>query len=222
MKAIAVIPARLGSTRMPRKMLREIAGQPLIGLVYQAVRSSRLLDDVIIATDSEEIMAVCRQHGWPARMTSAAHRSGTDRVHEVSNQIAADVYINVQGDEPLTRPEHIALLQELMGRRDVEVGTLKTPAAPADIQNPAAVKVVTDIFPGPPFPMRATATISATSSISAFTLTAKPRWTGSFLCPSHRSNGLNVSSSFAFWRTEFPSTSPKLRSIQLGWIQKKI
>jgi len=144
MKAIAVIPARLGSTRMPRKMLREIAGQPLIGLVYQAVRSSRLLDDVIIATDSEEIMAVCRQHGWPARMTSAAHRSGTDRVHEVSNQIAADVYINVQGDEPLTRPEHIALLQELMGRRDVEVGTLKTPAAPADIQNPAAVKVVTD------------------------------------------------------------------------------
>src|SRR5437899_1868548 len=83
MKAIAIIPARLASTRLPRKMLREIAGKPLIGVVYEAVRSSPLLARVLIATDSEEIMSVCRQYGWEARMTSAAHRSGTERVHEI-------------------------------------------------------------------------------------------------------------------------------------------
>jgi 3-deoxy-manno-octulosonate cytidylyltransferase (CMP-KDO synthetase) len=144
MNAIAVIPARLASTRMPRKMLREIAGQLLIGRVYEAVRSSPLLADVLIATDSDEILDVCRQHGWKARMTSSQHRSGTERVHEISSQIAADVYINVQGDEPLARAEQIASLLEVMRDPAVQVGTLKTPAVPADIQNPNAVKVVTD------------------------------------------------------------------------------
>ena len=145
MKAIAVIPARLASTRLPRKMLREIAGKPLIGVVYEAVRSSPLLADVLIATDSEEIMQVCREQGWNARMTSAAHRSGTERVHEVSGHEAADVYINVQGDEPLTRPEQIATLLQVMENPAAQVGTLMTPAAEIDIANPNAVKVVTDL-----------------------------------------------------------------------------
>jgi len=144
MKAIAVIPARLASTRLPRKMLRQIAGQTLIARVYEGVRSSPLLDDVIVATDSDEIMQVCRQHGWNARMTSAAHRSGTERVREVSSSVAADVYLNIQGDEPLTRAEHIATLLDLMKDPNVQVGTLKTPATPEDINNPNAVKVVTD------------------------------------------------------------------------------
>jgi len=145
MKAIAVIPARLVSTRLPRKMLREISGKPLVGIVYEAVRSSPLLNDVIIATDSEEILEVCRQHGWKAQMTSAAHRSGTERVHEISDREAADVYVNVQGDEPLTRPDHVAALLEVMQNPEAEVGTLKTPAAEVDIANPHAVKVVTDL-----------------------------------------------------------------------------
>ena len=144
MKAIAVIPARLGSTRLPRKMLREIGGKPLVGVVYEAVRSSPLLDDVVIATDSDEILRTCRQNGWKAQMTSAAHGSGTQRVHEVSNSIAADVYLNVQGDEPLTRPEHVATLLDVMRDSNVQVGTLKTPASAADVANPNAVKVVTD------------------------------------------------------------------------------
>ena len=144
MKSIAVIPARLASTRLPRKMLREIAGKPLVGAVYEAVRSSLLLDDVIVATDSDEILRVCRQNGWKAQMTSAAHGSGTQRVHEVSNSIAADVYLNVQGDEPLTRPEHVATLLDVMRDSNVQVGTLKTPASAADVANPNAVKVVTD------------------------------------------------------------------------------
>ena len=145
MKAMAVIPARLASTRLPRKMLREIAGKPLIGVVYEAVRASPLLADVLIATDSEEIIAVCREHGWTAQMTSSAHRSGTERVHEISNRVAADVYINVQGDEPMVRPEHIAALLQVMENPAASVGTLMTPAATVDIANPNAVKVVTDL-----------------------------------------------------------------------------
>jgi 3-deoxy-manno-octulosonate cytidylyltransferase (CMP-KDO synthetase) len=145
MKAIAVIPARLGSTRLPRKMLREIAGKPLIGVVYEAVHSSPLLAEVIIATDSEEIMKVCREHDWKAQMTAPAHRSGTERVHEVSARQNAEIYINVQGDEPLTRPEHIATLLEVMENPAAQVGTLMTPAADVDIPNPNAVKVVADL-----------------------------------------------------------------------------
>ena len=145
MKAIAVIPARLASTRLPRKMLREIAGKPLIGVVYAAVRSSPLLARVLIATDSEEIMSVCRRHGWDAEMTSLAHRSGTERVHEISQRESADVYVNVQGDEPLVRSEQIATLLQVMENPSAQVGTVMTPAAEIDVSNPNAVKVVTDL-----------------------------------------------------------------------------
>ena len=144
MKAVAVIPARLASTRLPRKMLREIAGQPLIARVYAGVRSSPLLDDVIVATDSNEIFQLGQRNGWHVRMTAASHRSGTERVHEISQSVAADVYINVQGDEVLVRAEHIASLLGLMNDPAVQVGTLKTRCAPEEIQNPNAVKVVTD------------------------------------------------------------------------------
>ncbi len=143
MKTVAVIPARLASTRLPRKMLREIAGKPLVGWVYEAVRSSPLLFDVIVATDSGEILESCIKHGWKAQMTSTTHRSGTERVHEISNHVAADVYLNVQGDEPLVRPEQIATLLEVMKDPTVQVGTVKTPCAAEEIRNPNAVKVVT-------------------------------------------------------------------------------
>src|SRR5215469_16782691 len=144
MRAIAIIPARLASTRLPRKALRDIAGMPLIGHVYNGVRRSPLLADVIVATDSEEILSVCREHGWHARMTSPKHASGTERVQEVSCAEPADVYVDVQGDEPLTRPEHIASLLGVMRDESVLVGTLKVRAAAIDIANPNAVKVVTD------------------------------------------------------------------------------
>jgi 3-deoxy-manno-octulosonate cytidylyltransferase (CMP-KDO synthetase) len=145
MKTIAVIPARLASTRLARKMLREIDGQLLLGRVYEGVRASKLLAEVIIATDSDEILDVCRSHGWNARMTAATHRSGTERVQEIAQTVPADVYLNVQGDEPLTRSEHVASLIAVMERPGVEVGTLKTRATGADIGNPGAVKVVTDL-----------------------------------------------------------------------------
>src|ERR1700704_2778370 len=144
MKVVAVIPARLASTRLPRKMLREIAGVPLLARVYQGARRCSALDEVVVATDSEEILAFCKQRAFVAGMTSSSHRSGTERVHEISTLVPADVYLNVQGDEPLTRPEHIDSLIEVMRAPHVHVGTLKTPATAVDINNPSAVKVVTD------------------------------------------------------------------------------
>ncbi len=143
MRTIAVIPARLASTRLPRKMLREIAGKPLIGWVYEAVRSSSLLEDVIVATDSTEILETCRNNHWKAQMTSTAHRSGTERVHEIAASVSADVYLNIQGDEPMVRSEQIATLIEVVRDPGVDVGTLKTPCASDEIENPNAVKVVT-------------------------------------------------------------------------------
>jgi len=125
-------------------MLRPIAGEPLLAWVYQAARRCSLLDEVIVATDSEEILEFCKHRGFAARMTSASHRSGTERAHEISTLIPADVYLNIQGDEPLTRPEHIESLIAVMRAPEVQVGTLKTPAPEIDVNNPSAVKVVTD------------------------------------------------------------------------------
>jgi 3-deoxy-manno-octulosonate cytidylyltransferase (CMP-KDO synthetase) len=144
MKVIAIIPARIASTRLPRKVLREIAGQTMLQRVYEAARGCSALADVIVATDSNEILAVCERNQWTARMTSATHRSGTDRVHEVAQSVAADVYINVQGDEPLAHPDHVNALVELMKNPKIDVGTIKTPCPTQDVNNPNAVKVVTD------------------------------------------------------------------------------
>lgn len=144
MIAVAIIPARLASTRLPRKVLQEIAGKPMVGHVYEAARRSPLLQEVIIATDSEEIMQAARANGWQAQMTSTEHRSGTDRVYEVAQRVKADVYVNVQGDEPLARPEHFEALLRPMGHAEVMVSTIKTPCPPHDFNNPHAVKVVAD------------------------------------------------------------------------------
>jgi 3-deoxy-manno-octulosonate cytidylyltransferase (CMP-KDO synthetase) len=90
-------------------------------------------------------MAACQKHNWNAQMTSTQHRSGTERVHEVSCGKSADVYINVQGDEPLVRAEQTSSLLKVMENPEAQVGTLMTPAAAIDIPNPNAVKVVTDL-----------------------------------------------------------------------------
>lgn len=144
MNTIAVIPARLASTRLPRKVLREIAGEPLISRVYRGVQSASLLSDVIVATDSDEIMQFCKSRDFHVRMTSPSCRNGTERVQEISQSLPAEVYINVQGDELLARTEHITALVAVMNNYATQVGTLKIAAAPEDIISPHAVKVVTD------------------------------------------------------------------------------
>lgn len=142
-RTLAVIPARLGSTRLPRKVLREIAGEPMLAWVYRAARACPLLDQVLIATDSDEVLAFAQQHGLPAVFTPADCPSGTDRVHAVAQSIPADIYINIQGDEPMLRPEHIEALLKPFNNYEVQISTLATPCAPDQIDNPNAVKVVT-------------------------------------------------------------------------------
>lgn len=140
---LAVIPARLASTRFPRKVLREIAGEPMLAWVYRAARACTLLDHVLIATDSEEVLDFAHTHRLPAVMTPAACASGTDRVYAVAQSVPADIYVNVQGDEPLLTPEHLSALLALFRRPAVEVATLAVPCPPHEIENPNAVKVVT-------------------------------------------------------------------------------
>ena len=142
-QVLGVIPARLASTRLPRKVLREIAGRPMLAWVYEAARACPQLNDVLIATDSEEVAALCRTHDWRYLLTSPDLTSGTDRVHAVAQQVAADIYVNIQGDEPLVLAEHLTALLRPFARPEVQVTTIKTPCTPENIHNPNAVKVVT-------------------------------------------------------------------------------
>jgi 3-deoxy-manno-octulosonate cytidylyltransferase (CMP-KDO synthetase) len=143
LSTLAVIPARLASTRLPRKVLREIADRPMLAWVYDAARACPALDQVLIATDSEEVMRLCEANAWPAMLTSQELASGSDRVHAVAQLHPADIYVNIQGDEPLLHPNHITALLNPFADRSVQVTTLKTLCNPDDIANPNAVKVVT-------------------------------------------------------------------------------
>ncbi|WP_348264938.1 3-deoxy-manno-octulosonate cytidylyltransferase [Telmatobacter sp. DSM 110680] len=143
LRIAGVIPARLGSTRLPRKVLREIAGRPMVEWVWRAVAGSGLMDPVVVATDSDEVAEVCRARGVPVAMTSPNCTSGSDRVREVARQIDADIYVNTQGDEPTLTPEFFPPLIELFNRPEVQVATLAVRCPAVDIRNPNAVKVVT-------------------------------------------------------------------------------
>ena len=145
MNILGVIPARLQSSRLPRKVLREIAGLPMVVHVFNRTRLCTLLADVLVATDSEEVVEVCHAHHIPAVMTSAAHPTGTDRLWEVSRARAADVYVNIQGDEPLVTPRHIEkLVQPFLTQPEVQVTTLKIRATPEEVGNLSVNKVVTN------------------------------------------------------------------------------
>jgi 3-deoxy-manno-octulosonate cytidylyltransferase (CMP-KDO synthetase) len=142
-RTLGVIPARLASTRLPRKVLREIAGRPLLAWVVDAARACEQLDSVIVATDADEVAELCRKHDWPCQLTSPDLPSGTDRVHAVAQLHDADIYVNIQGDEPLLRPQHIAALLKPFGHAHVDITTLKVLCTPENVANPNAVKVVT-------------------------------------------------------------------------------
>ena len=142
-RVVAVIPARLASTRLPGKVLRPIAGVPMLGWVYRAARACPQLEQVLIAADSQEVVAYAESQGWPSVMTSPQLASGTDRVHAAAAIIDADIYVNIQGDEPLLRPEHIDSLLRPFAGTDAEVTTLSTLCTPEQLDDPNAVKVVT-------------------------------------------------------------------------------
>jgi 3-deoxy-manno-octulosonate cytidylyltransferase (CMP-KDO synthetase) len=143
LRIAGVIPARLGSTRLSRKVLRPLAGRPMVEWVWRAAQASRLMDPVLVATDSEEVAEACRARGVPVEMTSPACPSGSDRVREVAGRIEADIYVNIQGDEPTLTPDFFPPLLDLFARPEVEVSTLAVRCAPEEFTNPNAVKVVT-------------------------------------------------------------------------------
>lgn len=143
---LGVIPARLNSTRLPGKVLRSICGHAMLHHVFARASRCELLEDLVVATDSKEVHEYCARNGMKVIMTSSSHISGTDRVHEVTGMMPADIYVNIQGDEPMIRPEHLrVLLQPFMEDASVQVTTLKTPIGFEEAQSPNCVKVVTDM-----------------------------------------------------------------------------
>lgn len=143
LRIAGVIPARLSSTRLSRKVLRAIAGRPMVEWVWRAAAQSGLMDPVIVATDSDEVAAACRERGIPVAMTSPECASGSDRVCEVARQIEADIYVNIQGDEPTLTADFFPPLLGLFDRPEVEVATLAVRCPAEEFSNPNAVKVVT-------------------------------------------------------------------------------
>jgi 3-deoxy-manno-octulosonate cytidylyltransferase (CMP-KDO synthetase) len=115
----------------------------MLAWVYEAAAACPQLDRVVIATDSDEVAELCHQNNWPVQLTATDLPSGTDRVHAVAQQIPADIYVNIQGDEPLLKPEHLTALLRPFAQTQVEVSTLKVLCTPENIANPNAVKVVT-------------------------------------------------------------------------------
>jgi 3-deoxy-manno-octulosonate cytidylyltransferase (CMP-KDO synthetase) len=146
---VGVIPARMESERLPGKVLRPICGRAMIHRVYDAARACDALTGLWVATDSAAVSEYCAANGIAVIMTSCTHRSGTERVHEVMLKKPADVYINIQGDEPMLQPSHLDLLIEPFLRDpETRVSTLRTPLAPEEATNPNVVKVVSNLHGG--------------------------------------------------------------------------
>jgi len=145
-KVVVVIPARYGSTRLPGKPLVSLAGQLMIQRVYERAQSAQGVDRVIVATDDERIVKAVEAFGGEARMTRTEHRTGTERVAEVAAHVEGEVFVNVQGDEPLLDPVAVeTAVQALLEEPTAAISTVATPIrSPGDIMDPNAVKVVLD------------------------------------------------------------------------------
>jgi 3-deoxy-manno-octulosonate cytidylyltransferase (CMP-KDO synthetase) len=162
--AIAIIPARFQSTRLPGKPIIQIEGKSLIEHVYKRVKMSRFVERIIVATDDQRIADVVEGFGGTVTMTRPDHQSGTDRLAEAVDRMPPDTLIvNVQGDEPLIEPEVIDQAIAAARMNDAEIVTLMTPlTVPSDIADPNRVKVVSSrdglalYFSRSPIPSRGT------------------------------------------------------------------
>lgn len=145
-RCVVIIPARYASSRFPGKPLVAIAGRPMIQHVYARACQARLVDTVCVATDDARIMAAVEAFGGRAVLTSPTHQTGTDRIAEVAAQLACDIVVNVQGDEPCIAPQAIdAMVQPLWDDPTVLLSTLAHPLREvADLLSPHVVKVVVD------------------------------------------------------------------------------
>ena len=146
LKVVGIIPARYGSTRLPGKALRLIAGKPMIQRVLERCLTAHCLDSVWVATDDERIAQTVETLGSKAIMTSPHHPSGTDRLAEAVTKIEADIVVNLQGDQPFLDAAMIEeAVQPLLDDPALPMATLMHPVArPEDFANPSVVKVVLD------------------------------------------------------------------------------
>ncbi|MCZ6696840.1 MAG: 3-deoxy-manno-octulosonate cytidylyltransferase [Acidobacteria bacterium] len=146
MLSLGVVPARFRSSRFPGKPLALIAGKPLVQRVYERARSAQRLTRLMVATDDERIRRAVEEFGGEVVMTSPEHASGTDRLAEVARRFPADIYVNIQGDEPLVEPADVdALIECLASEKGVDMVTLKEPLTDAETaDDPNVVKVVCD------------------------------------------------------------------------------
>ena len=145
-KVVGVIPARYKSSRFPGKPLVDILGKPMIWWVYQQCQKVRELDEVYVATDDNRIEAACKQYSMNVIMTSDRHQTGSDRVGEVAQRIDGDLFINIQGDEPVIEPEMIRQVIRIFDDETVYFGTLKKEITDLEqIRATSTVKVVTDV-----------------------------------------------------------------------------
>jgi len=144
MKSVIVIPARYGATRFPGKSLARIDGRPMIQWVWEAASRSRLTEQVVVATDDDRIADVVAKFGADVVMTKKSHRSGTDRIAEVADKVSAQLYVNVQGDEPLLSPGAVDdLIRGMAESPRIPIGTLAHRIEKqAEWQSPEVVKVV--------------------------------------------------------------------------------
>lgn len=144
-RIVGIIPARYASSRFPGKALAELGGKPMVQHVAERAARATLLDEVLVATDDARIAEAVRRFGGKACMTSPAHPSGTDRIAEVVRELACDLVVNIQGDEPLIEPAVIDLAaRPLAEDPSIGMGTLARPMGVAEAADPAKVKVVVD------------------------------------------------------------------------------
>lgn len=143
MNIVGVIPARIGSTRFPGKPLVNLKGRPLIQWTIEGAKKSKLLNDLIVATDDERIKAAAEAVGAKVVMTSSELPTGSDRIHAAIQGLACDVVVNIQGDEPLVTGDLIdRLAQVFVNEPTMDMATLAHPISDEELQSPNAVKVV--------------------------------------------------------------------------------
>lgn len=147
MKIIGVIPARYQSSRFPGKPLADICGRPMVWWVYHRAKLVDKLDEVLVATDDKRIQDVCSQYDIPSIMTSVNHKNGSERLSEVAEKTDGDIYVTIQGDEPLLEPSTInKVIDTIMSEPQIPCATLKTAYHnPVDVINGTTPKVVTDL-----------------------------------------------------------------------------
>ncbi len=147
MKVLGVIPARLHSQRLAKKLLRNILGKPLIQWTWEAAQRASTLSDLVIACDDEELLTVCKKFSPRVYLTSPKHSSGTERIAEVIQGIPADIVVNIQADEPLIHRETIDGLVQLLQKEDYSLPmatVIKKIERTEEVTNPSVVKVVID------------------------------------------------------------------------------